>query len=98
MGKNRKKYDDDVDLGAGYDENDSFIDNTDAVRCCYCLKDVWALQTKLDEIPLNVDFGLNQCPNVCTYLLKCLPAPLNYYFSTMRSCPRTSPQPTVDST
>ncbi|KAK0167593.1 hypothetical protein PV327_004970 [Microctonus hyperodae] len=28
--KNRKKYDDDVDLGAGYDENDSFIDNTDA--------------------------------------------------------------------
>ncbi|XP_015115221.1 ubinuclein-2 [Diachasma alloeum] len=30
VGKNRKKYDDDVDLGAGYDENDSFIDNTDA--------------------------------------------------------------------
>lgn len=31
MGKKRK-YDDYVDLGAGYDENDSFIDNTDAVR------------------------------------------------------------------
>ncbi|KAH0550195.1 ubinuclein-2 isoform X1 [Cotesia glomerata] len=30
MKKNKKKYDDDVDLGAGYDENDSFIDNTDA--------------------------------------------------------------------
>ncbi|XP_057341519.1 ubinuclein-2-like isoform X2 [Microplitis mediator] len=26
----KKKYYDDVDLGAGYDENDSFIDNTDA--------------------------------------------------------------------
>lgn len=32
MGKKRRKYDDYVDLGAGYDENDSFIDNTDAVR------------------------------------------------------------------
>lgn len=32
MGKKRHKYDDYVDLGAGYDENDSFIDNTDAVR------------------------------------------------------------------
>jgi len=31
MGKKRHKYDDYVDLGAGYDENDSFIDNTDAV-------------------------------------------------------------------
>lgn len=31
-GKKRRKYDDYVDLGAGYDENDSFIDNTDAVR------------------------------------------------------------------
>ncbi|XP_014474993.1 PREDICTED: ubinuclein-1 isoform X2 [Dinoponera quadriceps] len=30
MGKKRHKYDDYVDLGAGYDENDSFIDNTDA--------------------------------------------------------------------
>ncbi|XP_012214513.1 ubinuclein-1 isoform X2 [Linepithema humile] len=29
-GKKRHKYDDYVDLGAGYDENDSFIDNTDA--------------------------------------------------------------------
>lgn len=28
----RKRHDDYVDLGAGYDENDSFIDNTDAVR------------------------------------------------------------------
>lgn len=32
MGKKRHKYDEYVDLGAGYDENDSFIDNTDAVR------------------------------------------------------------------
>jgi len=32
MGKKRHKYEDYVDLGAGYDENDSFIDNTDAVR------------------------------------------------------------------
>lgn len=31
MGKKRHKYEDYVDLGAGYDENDSFIDNTDAV-------------------------------------------------------------------
>lgn len=31
MGKKRHKYDEYVDLGAGYDENDSFIDNTDAV-------------------------------------------------------------------
>lgn len=31
MGRKRHKYDDYVDLGAGYDENDSFIDNTDAV-------------------------------------------------------------------
>ncbi|XP_077264965.1 yemanuclein isoform X1 [Temnothorax americanus] len=30
MGKKRHKYDEYVDLGAGYDENDSFIDNTDA--------------------------------------------------------------------
>ncbi|XP_015171124.1 PREDICTED: yemanuclein-alpha isoform X2 [Polistes dominula] len=30
LGKKRHKYDDYVDLGAGYDENDSFIDNTDA--------------------------------------------------------------------
>ncbi|XP_072756402.1 ubinuclein-1 isoform X2 [Anoplolepis gracilipes] len=30
MGKKRRKYDEYVDLGAGYDENDSFIDNTDA--------------------------------------------------------------------
>ncbi|XP_006569043.1 ubinuclein-1 isoform X2 [Apis mellifera] len=30
MGRKRHKYDDYVDLGAGYDENDSFIDNTDA--------------------------------------------------------------------
>ncbi|KAI4486172.1 hypothetical protein M0802_012515 [Mischocyttarus mexicanus] len=30
FGKKRHKYDDYVDLGAGYDENDSFIDNTDA--------------------------------------------------------------------
>ncbi|XP_039305216.1 ubinuclein-2 isoform X2 [Solenopsis invicta] len=30
MGKKRHKYDGYVDLGAGYDENDSFIDNTDA--------------------------------------------------------------------
>lgn len=30
MGKKRHKYEDYVDLGAGYDENDSFIDNTDA--------------------------------------------------------------------
>ncbi|XP_011139998.1 ubinuclein-1 isoform X2 [Harpegnathos saltator] len=30
IGKKRHKYDDYVDLGAGYDENDSFIDNTDA--------------------------------------------------------------------
>ncbi|XP_076237667.1 yemanuclein isoform X1 [Calliopsis andreniformis] len=30
MGKKKRKYDDYVDLGAGYDENDSFIDNTDA--------------------------------------------------------------------
>lgn len=30
VGKKRRKYDDYVDLGAGYDENDSFIDNTDA--------------------------------------------------------------------
>nr|XP_033334263.1 ubinuclein-1 isoform X1 [Megalopta genalis] len=29
-GRKRTKYDDYVDLGAGYDENDSFIDNTDA--------------------------------------------------------------------
>ncbi|EFN62274.1 Ubinuclein [Camponotus floridanus] len=29
-GKKRHKYDEYVDLGAGYDENDSFIDNTDA--------------------------------------------------------------------
>ncbi|XP_076619579.1 yemanuclein isoform X1 [Colletes latitarsis] len=29
-GRKRHKYDDYVDLGAGYDENDSFIDNTDA--------------------------------------------------------------------
>ena len=29
--KKSKKYDDYVDLGAGYDENDPFIDNTDAV-------------------------------------------------------------------
>ncbi|XP_031839811.1 yemanuclein isoform X2 [Nomia melanderi] len=29
-GRKKKKYDDYVDLGAGYDENDSFIDNTDA--------------------------------------------------------------------
>ncbi|XP_076676591.1 yemanuclein isoform X1 [Andrena cerasifolii] len=29
-GKKRRKYDGYVDLGAGYDENDSFIDNTDA--------------------------------------------------------------------
>lgn len=28
--RKRRKYDDYVDLGAGYDENDSFIDNTDA--------------------------------------------------------------------
>ncbi|XP_076280933.1 yemanuclein isoform X2 [Lasioglossum baleicum] len=28
--RKRTKYDDYVDLGAGYDENDSFIDNTDA--------------------------------------------------------------------
>lgn len=38
MGKKRHKYDDYVDLGAGYDENDSFIDNTDAVsviHICY---------------------------------------------------------------
>lgn len=34
-GKKRHKYDDYVDLGAGYDENDSFIDNTDAVRMKY---------------------------------------------------------------
>lgn len=31
MGRKRHKYDDYVDLGAGYDENDSFIDNTDVV-------------------------------------------------------------------
>lgn len=31
MKKKKKKYDDDVDLGAGYDDTDSFIDNTDAV-------------------------------------------------------------------
>lgn len=31
MGRKRHKYEDYVDLGAGYDENDSFIDNTDAV-------------------------------------------------------------------
>ncbi|CAK9825945.1 UBN1 [Anthophora retusa] len=30
IGKKRHKYNDYVDLGAGYDENDSFIDNTDA--------------------------------------------------------------------
>ncbi|KAG8039671.1 hypothetical protein G9C98_000400 [Cotesia typhae] len=30
MKKKKKKYDDDVDLGAGYDDTDSFIDNTDA--------------------------------------------------------------------
>ncbi len=29
--KKSKKYDDYVDLGAGYDETDPFIDNTDAV-------------------------------------------------------------------
>ncbi|KAG7198429.1 hypothetical protein KM043_005815 [Ampulex compressa] len=29
MGKKRHKYEDYVDMGAGYDENDSFIDNTD---------------------------------------------------------------------
>jgi len=29
--KKSRKYDDYVDLGAGYDENDPFIDNTDAV-------------------------------------------------------------------
>ncbi|XP_017876892.1 ubinuclein-1 isoform X2 [Ceratina calcarata] len=29
-GTKRRKYDDYVDLGAGYDENDPFIDNTDA--------------------------------------------------------------------
>lgn len=36
-GKKRHKYDDYVDLGAGYDENDSFIDNTDAVSVIYVL-------------------------------------------------------------
>lgn len=30
--KKSRKYDDYVDLGAGYDETDPFIDNTDAVR------------------------------------------------------------------
>ncbi|XP_012136728.1 yemanuclein isoform X1 [Megachile rotundata] len=30
VGRKRHKYDEYVDLGAGYDENDSFIDNTDA--------------------------------------------------------------------
>ncbi|XP_020289262.1 ubinuclein-1 isoform X2 [Pseudomyrmex gracilis] len=30
MGRKRHKYEEYVDLGAGYDENDSFIDNTDA--------------------------------------------------------------------
>lgn len=29
--KKSRKYDDYVDLGAGYDETDPFIDNTDAV-------------------------------------------------------------------
>lgn len=31
MGKKKSKNEDYVDLGAGYDESDSFIDNTDAV-------------------------------------------------------------------
>ena len=35
--KKSRKYDDYVDLGAGYDENDPFIDNTDAVRCAVSL-------------------------------------------------------------
>nr|XP_034171511.1 ubinuclein-1 [Osmia lignaria] len=30
VGRKKHKYDEYVDLGAGYDENDSFIDNTDA--------------------------------------------------------------------
>ncbi len=30
--KKSRKYDEYVDLGAGYDENDPFIDNTDAVN------------------------------------------------------------------
>lgn len=30
--KKSRKYDDYVDLGAGYDETDPFIDNTDAVK------------------------------------------------------------------
>lgn len=38
MGKKRHKYDDYVDLGAGYDENDSFIDNTDAVCIEYYIR------------------------------------------------------------
>ena len=32
--KKSRKYDDYVDLGAGYDETDPFIDNTDAVYNC----------------------------------------------------------------
>lgn len=39
QGGSRKKhgrYDDYVDLGAGYDETDPFIDNTDAVSVKMC--------------------------------------------------------------
>lgn len=39
--KGRCKQDDYADIGAGYDENDSFIDNTDGVRLDYCIVEVF---------------------------------------------------------
>ena len=46
--KKSRKYDDYIDLGAGYDENDPFIDNTDAV-IEFILSVLW-----LNDIETNV--------------------------------------------
>jgi len=62
MGKKRHKYDDYVDLGAGYDENDSFIDNTDAVSQIRELFFVW----KKDNTEYEY---LNIVSNICVFFI-----------------------------